>query len=103
MTRLIDADALKEKFKDREGDDLTVFHFYDVIDSAPTRPSEITTEDIQNAIQQGYKDGFEMAKAKYERPQVECKDCKYFFDTVGRCDNCNRNHWYSDNFIRKSI
>ena len=36
-----------------------------------------------------------------ERPQVECKDCKYFFDTVGRCDNCNRYHWYSDNFIRK--
>lgn len=64
---------------------------------------EITNEDIQTAIKQGYKDGYEMAKAKYERPQVECKDCKYFFDTVGRCENCNRNHWYSDNFIRKSI
>lgn len=34
--RLIDADALKEKFKDREGDDFTVFHFYDAIDNAPT-------------------------------------------------------------------
>ena len=34
--RLIDADALKEVFKDREGDDFTAFHFYNAIDNAPT-------------------------------------------------------------------
>lgn len=39
---------------------------------------EITNEDIQNAIKQGYKDGYEMAKAKYEnRPQGECEKCTY--------------------------
>ena len=30
---------------------------------------EITDEDIQNAIKQGYNDGYAMAKAKYERPK----------------------------------
>ena len=47
---------------------------------ASTRPqdcSEITNEDIQNAIKQGYNDGFEMAKAKFERPKGKCKDCEY--------------------------
>ena len=34
--RLIDANALKEKFKDKEGDDFTAFHFYDAIDEMPT-------------------------------------------------------------------
>lgn len=36
MTRLIDADALKNTFKDKEGNEFTAFHFYDAIDNAPT-------------------------------------------------------------------
>ena len=43
-----------------------------------SRPhGEITDEDIQNAIKQGYNDGYEMANAKYERPQGECEKCTY--------------------------
>ena len=34
--RLIDADALKNTFKDKEGNEFTAFHFYDAIDNAPT-------------------------------------------------------------------
>lgn len=33
--RPIDADALKEQFKDKEGDVFTAFHFYDAIDEMP--------------------------------------------------------------------
>lgn len=34
--RLIDADALKEQFKDRSLEDFTHLHFIDAIDNAPT-------------------------------------------------------------------
>ena len=44
-----------------------------IIDNAPTVEPEITNEDIQNAIKQGYKDGYAMARAKYERPKGEWK------------------------------
>lgn len=36
MTRLIDADALKEQFKDRSLEDFTHLHFIDAINNAPT-------------------------------------------------------------------
>lgn len=36
MTRLIDADALREQFKDRSLEDFTYLHFIDAIDNAPT-------------------------------------------------------------------
>ena len=36
-----------------------------------------------------------------ERPKGECKDCKYYFAQVGRCENCKRNHQYSDNFQKR--
>lgn len=36
MGRMIDADALKEQFRGKEGDEFTVFHFYDAIDDMPT-------------------------------------------------------------------
>ncbi len=45
MGRLIDADALKEQFKDKEGDEFTAFHFYDAIDSAPTIEEPIMCKD----------------------------------------------------------
>lgn len=34
--RLIDADALKNTFKDKEGNEFTAFHFYEAIEKAPT-------------------------------------------------------------------
>ena len=97
--RLIDANALKEEIKELFCPDGYKLMFIEYIDNAPTvcgnnpkwcescvsngkcastRPKpEITDEDIQNAIKQGYKDGYKMAKAKYERPQGECEKCTY--------------------------
>ena len=34
--KLIDADNVKNHFSDREGDVFTAFHFYDVVENAPT-------------------------------------------------------------------
>lgn len=38
-----------------------------------------------------------------ERPQGECRGCKYYFNQVGRCENCCRNPWYSDNFSKAQM
>ena len=64
---------------------------------ASTRPKpEITDEDIQNAIKQGFNDGYEMAKAKYERPQGEwIEKGKYQFE-------CNQCH-YDDIAIKSTF
>lgn len=43
--RLIDANALKEQFKDKEGDVFTAFHFYDAIDEMPTIEA-VSREDV---------------------------------------------------------
>ena len=70
--RLIDANALRKAFAKHP-----MFNSYwlnqarAIIDLAPTVEPEITDEDIQNAIKQGYNDGYAMAKAKFERPQGE--------------------------------
>lgn len=37
--RLIDADVLKDSFKDKEGNEFTAFHFYEAIEKAPTLPN----------------------------------------------------------------
>ena len=125
--RLIDANALKEALSQtpyNDYDDLT--RTENLIDNAPTvavdnyamgyqdgvrqvlseRPQgEITDEDIQNAIKQGYNDGYEMAKAKYERPKGEwvsgkdscshlwfCSECKM---SVPKNDSCKPNYcWF---------
>ena len=42
-----------------------------VSDYIECQENKITDEDIQNAIKQGYNDGYAMAKAKFERPQGE--------------------------------
>jgi len=50
------------------------------INNAPTI-EPITNEDINSAINEGFKNGYEMAKVKFERPQgewiekVECRGC----------------------------
>ena len=57
---------------------------------ASTRPrGEITNEDIQNAIKQGYNDGYEMANAKYERPQGEWQITKAGYAKCHIC-KCER-------------
>ena len=48
-----------------------------IIDNAPTVEPEITNEDIQDAIKAGYKEGFEMAKAKCE---FNIEDFKQFVE-----------------------
>ena len=48
-----------------------------IIDNAPTVEPEITNEDIQDAIKEGYKEGFEMAKAKCE---FNIEDFKQFVE-----------------------
>ena len=39
---------------------------------------EITNDDIQQAIKEGFANGYEMAKSKYAIPQGECKKCDYY-------------------------
>ena len=47
------------------------------IDNAPT-VEDITEDDIKEAIKTGYQDGYDMAKAKYEKPTgIDCSKCDY--------------------------
>ena len=90
--RLIDANALKEAVENlvvggaeglkdyyengSKSDENSwiggVYDAWELIDNAPTVEPEITDKDIQNAIKQGYNDGYAMARAKFERPKGEC-------------------------------
>lgn len=78
--RSIDADTLMPSFikkantmKDRHGVKLgeewllNYNDIKDVIDNAPTVDT-YTEDDVQYAIKEGHQVGYEMAKAKYERP-----------------------------------
>ena len=92
--RLIDANALKDEMSKvffNDNDDMR--RIEKLIDNAPTvdaiintievRPQgEITDEDIQNAIKQGYNDGYEMAKAKFERPKGDIEFAKWVADQI---------------------
>ena len=87
MTRLIDADALKEKIW--RSDVSTREKISDIIDNAPT--VDTYTEDIvKMAIKAGYNDGYEMARAKFERPQGDL--IKAFELLKAHCKNreCNK-------------
>ena len=86
--RLIDANALLKSLKsgcENCSDANTnwcehcckINDFEDLIDNAPTVEPEITNEDIQDAIKAGYKEGFEMAKAKCE---FNIEDFKQFVE-----------------------
>lgn len=98
--RLIDANALRKAFAKHP-----MFNSYwlnqarAIIDLAPTVEPEITDEDIQNAIKQGYNDGYEMAKAKYERPQGEWifrqgVTCGGYY----KCNNCGEVERAEENY-----
>ena len=53
-----------------------------IIDNAPTVEPEITNEDIRDAIKQGYKDGYAMARAKFERPKGDIEFAKWVADQI---------------------
>ena len=106
--RLIDADALKkaldELFENGGYDSGLVMN---LIDNAPTVDT-YTEDDVHYAIKEGHQVGYEMAKAKFERPHGEiikelwncrdelclkcerykeawngaCKDCRYNFENM---------------------
>lgn len=65
--------------------DYMLLNFQQTIDNTPT-VEEITNEDIQQAIKEGFANGYEMAKAKFERPQGEWKALNYH---TCYCTNCN--------------
>lgn len=69
-----------------------------------TNKEAITNEDIQQAIKEGFANGYEMAKAKFERPQGEllkelwncrnelCLKCgEYHNAHKGACEDCRYN------------
>lgn len=109
--RLIDADALKEYFessialcnewiataKDKEtkirASAVKTFigEVLIAINNAPTVDT-YTEDDVHCAIKEGHQVGYEMAKAKFERPQGEWLEVKeevhYDYWTVCECSLC---------------
>lgn len=93
--RLIDADALKRKFRNVNEGVFQMSRIYELIDNAPT-VEEITNEDIQQAIKEGFANGYEMAKAKFERPTGEWvildggdRGCPFCNTATGRESNAS--------------
>ena len=89
--RLIDADVLRERFQailDR-GDMFCEYDIVGMVDNAPTVDA-YTEDDVKNAIKEGHEVGYEMAKAKFERPQGEW--IEYFDSSSGftwrTCSRC---------------
>ena len=99
---LISREALKKEM-DKKAFDLAnggmifIESINHIIDKAPTVETEITNEDLQNAMTESFKNGYEMAKAKYERTQGEewidysntfykCPECGYLLEKD--CPRC---------------
>ena len=74
--RLGDLDALKKIFRNVNEGMFQLSRVFELIDNAPTVEPEITDQDIKDALKQGFVDGYEMAKAKYENSQG-CETCDY--------------------------
>ena len=98
--RLIDADVLKEQFKDKEGDVFTAFHFYDAIDEMPTIDA-VDREDvisICNILGSKMDDDGSVAveqvrdavKDMRPHPMRNCRDCKVSYDSE-ECYGCANN------------
>lgn len=86
--RLIDADALKEAFRDREGDDFTAFHFYDAIDNALTveQPTGEKAEWIYCGV---WSEGIGMGQVFGDK--VKCSNCMTEYRFTHRfCPYCGR-------------
>lgn len=102
---LISRSALKETMKKRivstnhnaitlnreqRANNDAILECIDAIDTAPTVKTEITNEDLQNAMTESFKNGYEMAKAKYERPQGEWITTRTLkHDGNPYCSNCD--------------
>ena len=80
--RLIDANKLKEKFLRNCTNcatrcfkeicaDCFIHELINEIDNAPTVEPEITDDDVKGCMTEAFKNGYEMAKAKFERPKGE--------------------------------
>lgn len=86
--RLIDADALKEQFKDRSLEDFTHLHFIDAIDNAPTvdeREGEWERIDIWAGG--NYVGGF----IHKDCPMIKVSDhCLYSPWEYRYCPNCGK-------------
>ena len=105
--RLIDADALKRKFRNVNEGMFQLSRVYELIDNTPTVDT-YTEDDVQYAIKEGHQVGYEMAKAKYSPKtghwiwnecQIFCSECReVYFDYVPKdrmnyplnnfCPNC---------------
>lgn len=76
-----------------------------MVEKTEAKQGEITNEDIQQAIKEGFANGYEMAKSKFERPQgewgkwviseIRCPNCLEYFQTdcysteeLKKCPNC---------------
>ena len=117
---LISRSALKEEFLKYKP---YAVDFLSLIDNAPTvtpdkiqaimsdylvyrcetqRPQdEITNEDIQQAIKEGFANGYEMAKSKYKRPQGEWiidQEGDKHSCTLVTCPFCGERHCCKMNF-----
>lgn len=102
--RLIDADKLPEhKFTRESAKGSDYMRGWNdaidaIIDNAPTIDT-YTEDDVQYAIKEGHQVGYEMAKAKFERPQGKwqlhgmiyyCSECGHECGESGDnfCGNC---------------
>jgi len=67
---LISREALKEQFTEGA---YTSKGVREIIDNAPTVEALLTNEEVKDFAKENFDIGYEMAKAKYERPQGEYK------------------------------
>lgn len=91
MTRLIDADALKEQFKDRSLEDFTHLHFIDAIDNAPT------IEYSKNSLDYDY--GFAEGLRRAREKKGSWIDSGYALEEYrewGQCSVCGGGMFQSD-------
>lgn len=70
--RLIDADALKEQFKDKSLEDFTYLHFIEAIDNSPTIESQPSSCILMEFGECSYK-------------ETGCSDCKIKSDLRYMC------------------
>jgi len=90
---LISREALKKALSDKNlitwtheyGDAIPFEWIMSVIDNAPTVET-YTEEDIKQTIKENFDIGYEMAKAKFERPQGNCKSCRHRDPEDKKCD-----------------
>lgn len=72
--------------------------FLHAVKALRNQHEEITNEDIQNVIKQGYKDGYEMAKANFERPKGEWVEMALDNKTIVYCSECHSHFEYPFNY-----